>query len=67
MSFEVADFFLMLESASLNFPNGFRETETDCKEFPRAMNTFGNSSTADGRFNEKIRGENYTLKRNSTT
>jgi|GEM_PF-5172554 len=50
----VTDFFLMLKSASLNFPNQFRETETDRREFPRALNLVGNSSTTDGRFNEKI-------------
>ena len=53
----VTNFFLLVESASLNFPKYFRETGTEPElvegEFPRALKYFGISSTADGTRNEK--------------
>jgi hypothetical protein len=36
--YPVTNFFFVLESASLNFLSKFRETETDRREFPRALN-----------------------------
>jgi len=50
----VTNFFLIVESASLNFPKNFRGAETDRREFPRALKFFGISSTADETLNEKI-------------
>ena len=35
---KVTNFFLIVESAFLNLMSKFRETETDSREFPRALN-----------------------------
>ena len=35
---KVTNFFLIVESAFLNLTSKFRKTETDRREFPRALN-----------------------------
>lgn len=51
----VTNFFLIMELASLNLLKIARETETDRREFPRALVIFSLVSTANVILNEKIR------------
>lgn len=53
----VPNFLLIVESASLNLLKNVRETETDRREFPRALTFFSTSSTANETLNQKITGQ----------
>lgn len=53
----VPNFLLIVELASLNLLKNVRETETDRREFPRALKFFSISSTANGTLNQKITGQ----------
>lgn len=54
------NFFLIVESAFLNLLKNFRETETDLREFPRALRFFSLVTTANGTLNEKIEWQKIT-------